>query len=219
MVVAILALVVAMTGTGYAALNLPKNSVGTKQLKRNAVTTAKVKKNAISGAKVKNQSLTGDDIELSTLGTVPSAAVADALPPLEATHLIGAPGEIPFLNGASSVTGGGFAFQPAGFYKDHDGIVHLQGMVRTGSGGVMGEVFALPPGFRPAPGTLTYEIAFCLADTDPCHLDGGGYEQEYRRIVIAGGGTNIGGNDASGWVIVGGSVTVSLDGISFRAGS
>ena len=43
MVVALLALFVAMGGTGYAALNLPRNSVGAKQLKKNAVRSSKVK--------------------------------------------------------------------------------------------------------------------------------------------------------------------------------
>src|SRR3954470_15619387 len=43
MVVALLALFVAMGGVGHAALKLPRNSVGSKQLKSNAVTSAKVK--------------------------------------------------------------------------------------------------------------------------------------------------------------------------------
>jgi hypothetical protein len=43
MVVACLALSVALGGTGYAAITLPKNSVGAKQLKKNAVTSPKVK--------------------------------------------------------------------------------------------------------------------------------------------------------------------------------
>jgi hypothetical protein len=43
MVVACLALVVALGGTGYAATVLPRNSVGAAQLKNNAVTAAKVK--------------------------------------------------------------------------------------------------------------------------------------------------------------------------------
>ena len=41
--IALLALAVALGGTSYAAITLPRNSVGTKQLKRNAVTTVKVK--------------------------------------------------------------------------------------------------------------------------------------------------------------------------------
>ena len=41
--VALLALFVALGGTSYAAINLPANSVGPKQIKRSAVTSAKVK--------------------------------------------------------------------------------------------------------------------------------------------------------------------------------
>lgn len=73
--------------TALAAGHLGKNTVGTKQLKKNAVTAAKIKKNAvtaakiknetITGAKVKNGSLTGAKIDLSTLGTVPSADKAN----------------------------------------------------------------------------------------------------------------------------------------------
>jgi len=47
MVVAFIALLVAMGGTGYAAVTLPKNSVGTKQLKKNAVSSAKVKNGSL----------------------------------------------------------------------------------------------------------------------------------------------------------------------------
>jgi len=43
MVVAMLALLVALGGVGYAATALPRNSVGTPQLKKNAVTSIKVK--------------------------------------------------------------------------------------------------------------------------------------------------------------------------------
>src|SRR6476619_986569 len=47
MLVALLALFVALGGVGYAAVKLPKNSVGTKQLKRNAVTSSRVKDHAL----------------------------------------------------------------------------------------------------------------------------------------------------------------------------
>ena len=43
LVVSVIALSVALGGTSYAAIVLPANSVGTKQIKKNAVTTAKVK--------------------------------------------------------------------------------------------------------------------------------------------------------------------------------
>ena len=43
-VVSLVALFVVLGGTGYAAIKLPANSVGTKQLKKNAVTLKKIKK-------------------------------------------------------------------------------------------------------------------------------------------------------------------------------
>jgi hypothetical protein len=49
MVLALLALFVAMGGVGYAALKLPKNSVGSRQLRANAVTSSKVKDASLRG--------------------------------------------------------------------------------------------------------------------------------------------------------------------------
>jgi len=68
MVVACLALIVALGGTSYAAIRLPANSVGTRQLKKGAVT----------GVKVKSNTLTGTQINESKLGKVPSAGSADS---------------------------------------------------------------------------------------------------------------------------------------------
>jgi hypothetical protein len=77
-VIALIALFVALGGTSFAAINaLPKNSVGSKQLKKNAVTTAKIKNGAVTGAK----------INPATLGTVPSAANADTLGGLSAEQV------------------------------------------------------------------------------------------------------------------------------------
>ena len=71
MVVAIIALIAALTGTAIAAL--PKGSVGSRQLKPKAVTTGKIANNAVNGQKVANGSLSGTDINLNALGTVPAA--------------------------------------------------------------------------------------------------------------------------------------------------
>ena len=74
MVVAVVALVAALSGSAYAALG--KNSVGTRQLKAKAVTAGKIANNAVTSAKVAQNSLTGSDINLTALGTVPSATNA-----------------------------------------------------------------------------------------------------------------------------------------------
>lgn len=69
-VVATLALFLVLAGGSALAARhfLPKNSVGTGQIKRNAITTAKVKNGAITGAKVNE----------STLGIVPNANTANS---------------------------------------------------------------------------------------------------------------------------------------------
>jgi len=48
-VIASIALLVALAGTGYAATSLPKNSVGPDQLQANAVTSSKVKNHSLFG--------------------------------------------------------------------------------------------------------------------------------------------------------------------------
>jgi hypothetical protein len=161
-VVATLALFIALGGASYAALKLPKNSVGAKQLKKNSVTEAKLKNEAVTASKVKKGTLTGSQINLSTLGTVPSASHADsadkagnaemlggspsgayARQQQEAVHLIGEPGEPEFEPGASNTAE---STSSAGFYKDSLGVVHLQGTVNADVGQ---RIFSLPPGFHP----------------------------------------------------------------------
>ena len=70
MIVALIALAVALGGTGYAVTQLPRNSVGTAQIKNNAVT----------GAKVRNGSLTARDFRRGTLRPGPAGAQGPAGP-------------------------------------------------------------------------------------------------------------------------------------------
>lgn len=75
--------------TAFAATQLAKNSVGSKQIKKNAVTSSEIKKNAVTNAKIKNGAVTsskikdgavtGAKINLTTLGTVPSASTITGL--------------------------------------------------------------------------------------------------------------------------------------------
>jgi hypothetical protein len=65
----LVAIFIALGGSAYAASQLPANSVGTKQLKKGAVTSSKVKADSI----------TGSDLNMPSLGTVPSASNALAL--------------------------------------------------------------------------------------------------------------------------------------------
>lgn len=66
-VTATLALIVALGGTSYAAITLPKNSVGNKQLRKNAVSASKIRTGAVTSAKIKNGSIEAADLKLGTL--------------------------------------------------------------------------------------------------------------------------------------------------------
>jgi hypothetical protein len=73
MMVACVALFVALGGTSYAAIKLPANSVGTKQIKNSAVTGAKVKDATLTEAKIADGA-----VGTSKFGTVPGARVRHA---------------------------------------------------------------------------------------------------------------------------------------------
>jgi hypothetical protein len=198
-------------GSALAASHLGKNTVGTKQLKKNAVTSAKIKKEAVTGAKIK----------LSSVGKVPSAATADtagtansaktaetanvanSLVPPEAVHIVGNSGQPGFENGSHNyvATGLGSVLNPVGFWKDHDGVVHLQGIAEAGkTGGGIIPVFTLPSGFRPANGKILL------------------FQQiEEGTAVIAGDNTFLEGFNLSAKVLGSEEKPVALDGITFRA--
>lgn len=89
-VTATVALVVALSGTSYAAITLPRNSVGNKQLKANAVTSGKVKNRTLLERDFRRGELpsgargqTGAQGAKGDPGT-PGAAGRSALTPLEA---------------------------------------------------------------------------------------------------------------------------------------
>jgi hypothetical protein len=67
LVLAFVALFVALGGTGYAALQLPKNSVGSKQIRKGAVKTSEIANNAVTGRKVRPRSLTAADFRVGSL--------------------------------------------------------------------------------------------------------------------------------------------------------
>jgi hypothetical protein len=57
--IAILALLVALGGTSYAAINLPAGSVGSRQLRSAAVTQAKLSNRSVSATKLDPRSIAG----------------------------------------------------------------------------------------------------------------------------------------------------------------
>ena len=66
-VMATIAVFLALAGGSYAAIKLPRNSVGATQLRKDAVTGRAIKANAVKGA----------DVDEASLGRVPAAATAE----------------------------------------------------------------------------------------------------------------------------------------------
>jgi hypothetical protein len=99
MVVALIALFVALGGGAYAAFKLPKNSVGTKQIKRHAVTPPKLSKKTIKQLAGKQgppglpgaagePGAPGPGAKLLALDVPPGAATYTALGPAGAYTLL-----------------------------------------------------------------------------------------------------------------------------------
>ncbi len=121
-VIATLALFLALGGTSYAVTALPKNSVGTQQLKKNAVTGVKVKDGSLSSADfVAGTLLMGDT------GATGAAGATGATGPQGETGVAGPAGAQyssvdgdsqtnPILSNAVSVASGTIYLDQAGKY-------------------------------------------------------------------------------------------------------
>jgi hypothetical protein len=126
MVVACVALIVALGGTGVAAVNaiapnsvgpaqIRANAVSTSELKNGAVTNRKLRNNAVTGLKVQNQSLTAADFVSGSLPRGPAgpAGPAGAAGPAGPAGTIG---PITVRQGSVTVAGGSGAAVQNGAY-------------------------------------------------------------------------------------------------------
>ena len=135
MVVACLALLVALGGTGMAAATqVARNSVGTPQLKDSAVSNPKIKNNAINSAKVAARSLLRSDFAPGQLPAGPTGPQGPAGP----TGAAGAAGPAGVIGAitvrtSSKIVDGGTAEN--GAYNSERVTAMCQGNERAISGG------------------------------------------------------------------------------------
>jgi hypothetical protein len=210
--IATLALFVALGGSSYAALTLPANSVGTRQLKKGAVT----------GEKVKSGSLNAEDFSASTKASLkgakgdpgsqgpqgiqglpgPPGAKGDtgSVPSPGASHTVGGTGEPAFTPcdgaGTAWVTLGA---APVKFYRDPFGVVRLEGHIQCNAGATRGRIFTLPAGYAPEQEQIFPQ------DGQPTSADNA---PEPERIAV----------EANGDVFLSAGLhrNANLDGIAFR---
>lgn len=101
---ATIAVFFALGGASYAATQLPKNSVGTKQLKNKAVTGAKIGAKAITSDKIADGAVGGAQVNTATLGTVPTAvSAATSVSATSATTAVSATNAVNATNATNAV--------------------------------------------------------------------------------------------------------------------
>lgn len=210
--VALVALFVALGGVSYGfatgsidSREIADNSIRSKDVRNNNLRSRDLRNNDIRSVDIRNRTLrrhdialdtlTGNEIRESKLDQVPSAALADRA--ADADRLGGLlpsdfarsdVGDAIAADLATGVTASGGDYLPPGYWKDPFGVVRLQGTVT----GVVGDILSLPTGYRPA-GTAAFEVPPGVT------------------VVVESDGTV---RMLSGPI----GATVSLDGLSFRAG-
>ena len=150
MIVACIALMFAMGGTGYAAIKLPKNSVGSKQ----------IRKNAVSASKVKNRSLLAEDFAAGQLPAGPQG-------PQGNTGATGPQGPAGTARAYARVDeNAGRTLQPdvPGFPAQNKGIVQANVVPGEGGAATGTTCFDLP--FRPASAEVSIDNADAGTNVD-----------------------------------------------------
>ena len=149
-VISVIALFVALGGASYAAVTLPKNSVGAKQIKKNGVGASEIKRSAVRTGEVKNGALRAEDF---AAGQLPQGPKGD-----------------PGTNGAPGASGTADAFarvdlnagrtlqvSPAGFPPQFKGLVQANVTPGEGAAATGTTCFDLPS--RPAFAGVTLDNA------------------------------------------------------------
>jgi hypothetical protein len=202
LVVSLIALIVALGGTAYAGFTIPKNSVGTKQLKNGAVTTKKIKNGTVTASKINTSGLTVPNaLHANTADTAGSAATAGTAN--SATHASTADtateaNGLPALNWVPLVLQNGWQAEgstvPA-VAIDAQGVVHFRGKIHGGTSG----------------GFATLPAQFILSDTVFMAADEFSADVGFVAVNSLGGASVLDDPDHPGSSFV----FTSLDGLTY----
>jgi hypothetical protein len=183
-------------GTAYAAKHmLPKNSIGTKQIRNNAVTGAKIAKEAITAAKIKNGTLTGAQIDAATLGQVPRAATAAS-----ATTATSASTAATAVHADSAATAESAAPQAFAYVEENGSVLasRSRGISAADVARVSNGVYCITvPGFTPLGGQVTPEFFAAEAQSATLNIGGTGFCPAPKVQVVTGKVTTIAGTTTS----------------------
>jgi hypothetical protein len=134
-VMATLAVFIALGGTSYAAIALPRNSVGTKQLRSGSVGKAELRARAVTSNKIRNGSVTIGDIAAATRDAL-RGDPGPAGPPGVALRAAINSGGTPLAGnatGSSALGGGAFVVE---FGRNLAGCTPTATLARNRGGGV-----------------------------------------------------------------------------------
>lgn len=123
-------------------LNIADNLIQTQSLRDSSVTTAKLADASVSTAKIIDANVTTAKIADSNVTTAKIGNNQVTAAKIEVQQTWIAP---TLLNGWANF---GSGFYTAGYYKDSLGIVHLRGLVKSGS--LNTAIYNLPAGYRPS---------------------------------------------------------------------
>lgn len=112
--------------------------IKSSQIADSAIVASKIATDAVETAKIKNANVTNPKLGIT------NAWIA-----------VGSAGNPAFLNSWTNYTDG---YNQCAFMKDAGGFVHLRGLVKNGTSGI---IFQLPVGYRPA-----YQC-LCAVQTNP----------------------------------------------------
>ncbi|MEH3052384.1 MAG: hypothetical protein PGN13_00050 [Patulibacter minatonensis] len=161
-VTATLALFIALGGTSWAVTQLPKNSVGSAQVRDGSLTKADLAKGIGDAGKDGARGPRGPQGPAGAPGAAGANGRDGTLPAIEAWKAI------PLVNNWANLGNG---YEEAGYRKDPFGVVHLRGVIRRVDGAPTGiQIATLPEGYRPAR-SRTFSVEAGMPAATPARVD------------------------------------------------